>query len=309
MVSVVIVNWNSGPLLQRCILSLERYAPQCRIIIVDNASTDNSYQAVVISHPNITSICNNTNKGFATACNQGWRATDSEHILFLNPDTECFAGSVAALEKTFGADETIRAVGGCLIGADGRPQHDFNVRRFPTIGRVSSEMFFVDEFLGLFRKRSSSEAMNQGEAIDVDQPAAACLMVTRNALDSIGGFDESFYPAWFEDVDLCFRMHKTGGRIRYQPQARFLHHGGYSLQRMSRDDFLTYFHKNQIRYFRKHRGLLVALYVQKLIILGLLLRAAGSLLYPLVPGTSRIKSVGIFYRALAKIIRSGEVWQ
>lgn len=309
MVSVVIVNWNSGPFLRRCILSLERYAPQCRIITVDNASTDDSHRAAVASRPDITLICNDSNRGFATACNQGWRTAESEHILFLNPDTECCDGSVAALEQTFAADETIWAAGGCLVGADGRPQYDFNVRRFPTIGSVSSEMFFLDEFRGLFRKRRSGEAMHPGEAMDVDQPAAACLMVTRNALDSIGGFDESFYPAWFEDVDLCFRIRETGSRIRYQPKARFLHHGGYSLQGMSGDDFLIYFHKNQIRYFRKHRGLPAALYVQKLIILGLLLRAAGSFLYPLASGASRVQSAGIFWRALSKISRSGEVWQ
>ncbi len=309
MVSAVIVNWNSGPLLQRCVLSLQKHAPQCRIIIVDNASTDDSLKTAAASSPGITFICNETNRGFAAACNQGWRITEDAHILFLNPDTECFAGSIEAMEQSLISDETVWAVGGCLVGTDGQPQHDFNVRGFPTIGSVFSDMFFIDELRSVFRNKRTAEATEQNEAMDVEQPAAASLMSTRKALDAIGGFDESFYPAWFEDVDMCFRIRQKGGRIQYQPRARFLHQGGYSLARMSGQDFLTYFYRNLIRYFRKHRGLLVALLVQKLIILGLLLRAIGSFLYPLAPGNSRVQSAGIFWKAFLSILRFGEFWQ
>jgi len=150
--------------------------------------------------------------------------------------------------------------------------------------------------------------MHGEDAFEVDQPAAACLMATRTALESIGGFDESFYPAWFEDVDLCFRLHEAGGRIQYQPRARFLHHGGYSLDRMPGQEFLKHFHKNQIRYFRKHRGRLAALQVQKIIILGLLLRTMVSFLYPLVRDTSRPGSARIFWNALLSIARAEEAW-
>jgi len=96
-------------------------------------------------------------------------------------------------------------------------------------------------------------------------------MVARTALDAIGGFDEIFSPAWFEDVDLCRRIRNQGGRIQYQPGARFIHHGGYSLRRMRRQDFLVLFHTNQIRYFNKHHGPRTASRVKRWVILGLLL--------------------------------------
>jgi GT2 family glycosyltransferase len=126
-------------------------------------------------------------------------------------------------------------------------------------------------------------------------------MVSRRALESTGGFDEAFYPAWFEDVDLCRQMRTLGGRIRYQPEARFLHHGGYSLGQMSRQNFLEAFHRNQIRYFRKHYGAPASVRVKRWIVLGLFTRGLLSIAYPLVPGQSRAVSAGIFWKAARAI--------
>jgi len=308
MISIVIVNWNSGRLLQRCVHSLETNAPNCQIIVVDNASNDASTHFPVKADSDFTVLHNPYNLGFAAACNRGWKAARGEYILFLNPDTECFSGSVECLQRTLTADDSVRAVGGCLVAPDGRPQTEFNVRPFPTISRVSAEVFFMDEIGRVCRRNRSSEGSHPGVATDVEQPAAACLMTSKTVLESIGGFDEDFYPAWFEDVDLCRRIHEGGGRIQYHPEARFLHHGGYSLHNMSRQDFLGYFHKNQIRYFRKHRGRLAALYVQKLVILGLLLRIGISLVHPLVPHVSRAASAGIFWKALCSIATCREAW-
>jgi GT2 family glycosyltransferase len=169
-------------------------------------------------------------------------------------------------------------------------------------------MFLLDEILRA-RSRNRPNPIAQSDiALDVEQPAAACLMTSKSILEAMKGFDENFYPAWFEDVDLCRRIHEGGGRIQYQPRARFLHQGGYSLNNMNRKDFLKHFHTNQIRYFRKHRGRLAALYVQKLVILGLLLRSSISLVHPLVPHVSRAASAGIFWKALCSIATCREAW-
>ncbi|MBN2242183.1 MAG: glycosyltransferase family 2 protein [Acidobacteria bacterium] len=307
MISVVVVNWNSGRLLQRCVQSLRDHARQCRVLVVDNASTDTSLELALEAHPGLTVLTSGYNTGFAAACNRGWRAAQGETILFLNPDTECFPGSVDCMERTLSGDRTVWAVGGCLVGADGKPQADFNVRRFPSMGSAAAEMFFVDGLRRAWRRNRPAGRAVPGNAADVEQPAAACLMVKRTALLSTGGFDEAFYPAWFEDVDLCLRIHKSGGRIRFQPRARFFHHGGYSLRQMDRRDFLTYFHRNQIRYFNKHRGFQAALWVRRLVLAGLFLRAAVSLAYPLLEETSRGKSARVFWDAFKNIAKSREV--
>jgi len=129
-------------------------------------------------------------------------------------------------------------------------------------------------------------------------------MTKRKALVAVGGFAESFHPAWFEDVDLCYRIRQSGGRIQFHPKARFIHHGGYSLDRMPGEDFLAHFHGNQIRYFRKHLGRTAASRVRTLVVAGLLLRSALSFLYPMARNVSRTRSAGIFWKAFRSIAKS-----
>jgi N-acetylglucosaminyl-diphospho-decaprenol L-rhamnosyltransferase len=307
MISIVIVNWNSGSLLGNCIRSLLQNARGCQIVIVDNASTDSSLDFAADIRLDATIIRNSENMGFAAACNRGWQASAGRFVLFLNPDTECCPDSISYLEQTLTADKTVCAVGGRLIGESGRLQVGFNVRPFPSIWRVAAETFFIDEVLPVRSRYGSAAGGPSPVAFDVDQPAAACLMVPKTVLETLGGFDEAFYPAWFEDVDLCRRIHHRGGRIQYQPAARFLHHGGYSLSKLSRQSFLEYFHTNQIRYFRKHLGWHAAQRVRRLAILGLRLRSALSIFYPLAPNASRMSSVKIFWNAARRIPKVHEV--
>jgi GT2 family glycosyltransferase len=130
-------------------------------------------------------------------------------------------------------------------------------------------------------------------------------MVRRTALEKLGGFDEKFHPAWFEDVDLCRRVHDHGGRIMFQPEARFIHHGGSSLARLKPGEFLDYFHRNQIRYFAKHHGPATARRVRRLVFAGMVLRAAVSLVSPSLRYGSRLESARIFARAARRFSSAG----
>ncbi len=307
MVSIIIVNWNSGRLLDNCVQSLIRNAAGCQIIVVDNASTDSSLTFLEGMGAEVSVLRNSRNLGFAAANNLGWRESKGTRILFLNPDAESLPGSVECLDSALSADDGVWAAGGCLLSPSGQSQPDFNVRSFPTVGKVAADMLFLDEVRRLGPRARYRRADCGAVAMDVDQPAAACLMVQRTALESAGGFDESFRPAWFEDVDLCKRIRNQGGRIRYEPGARFIHHGGYSLSRMPRQDFLESFHANQIRYFRKHHGPRIAGRVRKIVILGLLLRSAFSIAYPLAPGSSRLSSARVFWIAARRIGKLREV--
>ena len=307
MISIVIVNWNSGNFLENCVQSLIRDAEGCQILIVDNASTDSSLQFITGAQVGLAVLRNERNIGFAAANNLGWRTSDGEQILFLNPDIECLPESINRLAQTLVADRTVWAAGGCLVSPSGKSQAGFNVRTFPTVGGVAADMLFLDRVCPAHLKSGAGWAATGALAVDVDQPAAACLMVNRSALEAIGGFDEAFRPAWFEDVDLCRRIRDQGGRIQYQPAARFLHHGGYSLRRMSRQSFLEVFHANQIRYFRKHHGTRAAARVRRLILMGLLLRGALSVIYPLSPGETRTSSVKTFWKSARRIRELREV--
>jgi N-acetylglucosaminyl-diphospho-decaprenol L-rhamnosyltransferase len=301
MISIVIVNWNSGRLLERCVASLLANAAGCQILIVDNASTDSSLLFADKIPNDLTILRNDRNMGFAAASNLGWRAGKGDYVLFLNPDAECLPGSVRYLEQAFLDNSGVWAAGGHLISPSGQSQSRFNVRTFPSIRSAAAELLFLDAIWPANRWICPYPIGKSEEALEVDQPAAACLMVSKTALESIDGFDESFHPAWFEDVDLCRRIRNQGGRILYQPRANFNHHGGYSLKRLSRKDFLEIFHTNQIRYFKKHHGLQAALRIKRLIELGLVLRGALSLVYPLIPNASRGASARMFVETARRI--------
>ena len=307
MISIVVVNWNSGHLLKNCVASLLANAYNCELVIVDNASDDFSLEAAARLSTDLSILKNDRNLGFAAAANQGWRASRGSHILFLNPDVVCLPGSVECLEKTLAADESVWAVAGHLVDPSGRPQRYFNVRSFPSTAGVAAEMLFLTGLRSLLSLDRFLAKKAPAHALDVDQPAAACLMIKRAALETTGGFDESFLPAWYEDVDLCRRIRDRGGRIQYQPAARFIHHGGYSLGRLSRESFLVTFNRNRIRYFHKHHGPKTAARIRLLITVGLWLRSTLSLLYPLIPGESRRSAAKIFRNAERSVRKQREV--
>jgi N-acetylglucosaminyl-diphospho-decaprenol L-rhamnosyltransferase len=298
LISVVIVNWNSGSYLEKCIRSLIRNAPGCEIIVVDNASKDSSLEFAVGENLPIKILHNSRNLGFAAANNRGWRSSQGDFVLFLNPDIECLPGAVNCLIETLSGNSAIWAVGGLLIDSSGKTQSGFNVRSFPTAGSVAAEMLFLDEIWpdNPWTSRYRMSGWNPNIASDVDQPAAACLMLTRNALEILNGFDETFYPAWFEDVDLCRRIHNAGGHIRLQPGAAFVHAGGSSLRSLDLLAYLQYFHTNMIRYFIKHHGKEYARRIRTLVIMGMRLRAILSLLYPIAKNASRISSARSFWK-------------
>jgi N-acetylglucosaminyl-diphospho-decaprenol L-rhamnosyltransferase len=303
--SIVIVNWNAGLLLERCVRSLLLHSGAHEIIVVDNASEDASLHFADSSAAIVTVIRNQENLGFSVANNIGWRRSTGEFVLFLNPDAECTDSAVSRLEDALRSDSMLWGVAGLLASPDGNPQTGFNVRAFPTVGCVATEMLMIDEVWSAnpWSRRYRMLDQDLGSPVDVDQPAGACLMLRRSALESVGGFDEQFRPAWFEDVDLCKRLRLQGGRIRFEPAARFLHHGGSSLKRLRPEQFLKIFHENQIRYFAKHYGRGSARRVRALVIVGMYLRCLLSLLHPIAKNASRLASARIYWSAARHLAR------
>ena len=176
MISVVIVNWNSGPLLENCVRSLLKNAPGSQVIIVDNASTDSSLHFAEEIQGRLLILRNSRNLGFAAANNLGWHASAGTRVLFLNPDTECFPESVNYLEQALSADKGIWAAAGQLINPAGKSQTGYNARFFPTVGSVASEMLFLEEIWPSNPWSGPNHLAGNPREVDIDQPAAACLM-------------------------------------------------------------------------------------------------------------------------------------
>lgn len=278
-VSVLIVNWNAGPMLAKCVKAA--LATTAEVIVVDNASTDGSADAVAARLPAARLLRQRTNLGFAGGVNLAARHATGRWLLLLNPDTQLSADALARLRQTLLDIPGAGAVGACLVDADGRPQSGFTIRRFPSLATWACDLLLLDNVWpgNPVRQRyvAADISLSGTAALDVDQPAGACLMVSRDALQRIGGLDERFHPAWFEDVDLCRRLRAAGFRVLFEPRARVPHAGGVSVPTLGRVGFERAWYRNMRRYAGKHHGAMANLTLTALVTVGMLLRLAASL--------------------------------
>jgi GT2 family glycosyltransferase len=235
--AIAIVNWNSGSYLRTSIESALATSDVAEIVVVDNASSDGS-MATLPSSDKIRRIQNSENRGFAAGVNQAFQATRAEFVLALNPDARATPGAIAELERLMRGLPKAGAIGGDV-------NERYPPRNLPTWASIAAEN------LGLPRR---ARRPGNGEAQLVGQPAAAAMLIRREAFDAVGGFDEGFLPAWYEDVDFCFRLRAAGWESYFAPRARFIHDGGYSAKALGPAAFATAYYRNQLRYAEKHLG-------------------------------------------------------
>ncbi|MBZ5603858.1 MAG: glycosyltransferase [Acidobacteriia bacterium] len=233
-------------MIEDCLESLAKMAPEITPIVVDNASLD----ATVARSAPAQVIANRENRGFAAAANQGIAATDADFILLLNPDVKLLT-SVDALRE---ASSRYGIASGKLVDESGEPQRGFTIRRFPTPAALIFELF------GINRLWSSNPVNRSYRYLDrpldqpgpVEQPAGAFLMIRRDVWKKLGGFDEGFHPIWFEDVDFCRRAADMGFGIAYVPQESASHSGAHSIRQVSAGCRAWYWCVSLLRYAAKH---------------------------------------------------------
>jgi GT2 family glycosyltransferase len=258
MMAAVIVTWNSEDVIGRCLDSCIR-AGLREIIVVDNASSDGTV-AEVRRRPAVKLVASPANLGFAGGVNLAVSGTPAPYILLLNPDVELVNGTNDLLEIL--NSPGTGAAAGRLTGTDGGPQHGFNVRALPTGWTLAFEA------LGLNRiwptnpvNRRYRSQVTAVQPVPVEQPAGAFLAFRRDVWSELGGFDEQFWPAWFEDVDFCQRLQRNGRTVWYLPSASAKHSGGNSVRKLSWAAKERYWYTNLLRYAFKHfrlRGRLIA---------------------------------------------------
>lgn len=258
MLSILIVNWNTRDLLRACLLSLRQ---ACRhieheIIVVDNASDDNSADMVVSEYSEVQFVANIVNTGFAAANNQAYQLARGEFIWLLNPDTEVLNDAPQRMLEFFHNTEYSRprigAVASALIDIrTRRPQR--SCRTFPTPAALWTEALGLAKIFPRSRRYGFYRMgwWNYRDARPVEQPMASSFMVRRRAIEEAGGlFDEQF-PIFFNDVDICRRIYDAGWSIWYFPCAEVLHHGGASTSQ-ARPEMIAASHLGLSRYYGKH---------------------------------------------------------
>ncbi len=248
-VSIVIVNWNTRDLLADAISSVIANAESfaSNIVVVDNASHDDSVAMVRRAFPGVEVISSDTNLGFGAANNRGVATSNKPYFLFLNSDAELLSGTLPILVEALDEHPEAAAVGARLVHPDGRFQASF--ADFPRLWDEIGMLFALPRPLRRAGFPSYSESASQ-TACEADWVGAACVMVRRTAYEGIGGFDPSFHM-YSEELDLCRRLRSAGWTIRYSPDAVARHHGGQSTtQRAGEQPALLW--GSRLRYHRRY---------------------------------------------------------
>ena len=303
--SVIVVTHNSSECITECLRALA--GSGWEIVVVDNASHDDTVTRVKASALNVILIENQCNAGFAAAVNEGVRAAQANLVLVLNPDCVATEGALDRIAEVF-ADPEVVALGGMLVGEDGKLQKGFAARRFPTLGNMLAEILLLNRAWSSnpWNRRYRYLDMDYTKGQDVEQPAGACLAFRREIWQRVGGLDESFFPVWFEDVDFCRRIRDAGRRIIYTPDAVFTHVGGHSVGKLSYGERQMHWYRNLLHYFRKHHSALELSLLQLGIVIGLVLRSFLALIGVGPNGVGRWEAV----RAYARVVGSAfQFWR
>lgn len=234
MLTVIIVSFNTSDLLRDCLTSLYKTVEadgllgDTEVIVVDNASTDDSVAMVKKEFPQVHVIINKDNSGFAKANNQGIEKAKSDYVLLLNSDTKIRSGALRAMVDCIKKDDRIGVVGGKLLNADGSIQQ--NAGYFPDLFQVICWMWFLDDIPGVTRILHPYHIQSNHWYLtehDVDWVSGACMLVHTSCIKEIGGFDEKIFM-YGEEVEWCFRIKRNGFRIVYTPGAETYHLKGGS---------------------------------------------------------------------------------
>ncbi len=226
--SVVIVNWNGGEDILRCLQSL-RSAPsavEMEVIVVDNASTDDSVEQIPHLFPSVRVIQTGTNLGFARAANRGLGAAQGDYVLFLNPDTIVPTGTLDAALAALQCRPTIGILGVRLLNSDGSVQPSCG--HFLSLSRLIRQNCSVIRLDKRHRKSGWQHNLYNGtQTEEVDWAIGAFLLCPQVVLNEVGGFDEDYF-LYSEDMDLCYRMRQHGYGVLYCPEVAVTHHGNRS---------------------------------------------------------------------------------
>jgi GT2 family glycosyltransferase len=243
-VSIIIVSWNAKAFLLRCLQSLAKETARCRaeIIVVDNASSDGSAEAVEKVFPQVRLICSNKNSGFAKANNIGIKQSCGRYVALVNSDVKVLPGAIERRLVYMNSHPEIGVLGPKVLNADLTLQ--LSCRKFPTLWNSLCRSLGVDNIF-------PSVSFHPHDAVRRVEALSGCfLLARREALEDVGLLDEQFFM-YAEDTDWCKRFHNLGWQNVYYPETQIIHYGGASSSNAPVKFYLALQRAN-MQYWKKH---------------------------------------------------------
>jgi N-acetylglucosaminyl-diphospho-decaprenol L-rhamnosyltransferase len=258
------VTYNAAPWIERSLESLR--GTEAELIVVDNGSSDGTVELVRERFPEAR-LVEHENRGFGAGNNAGMRLGSGRYFLLLNPDAWLTGDALEQLVAFADEHPEAGVVGPKLLNPDGTLQR--SVRGYPTPWRIATEYFFLRKLAprsrllnAFFGAGFDHESVRTAEFL-----GGACLLVRREAVDSIGGFDEDFF-LMSEEVDWCYRFRQAGWDVLFYPGAEVVHVIGASHNPALFKEIV----RGHLRFLRKHRGIRVAERARRVMLWGLRLR-------------------------------------
>jgi GT2 family glycosyltransferase len=248
--SIVIVSFNAREDLENCLRSLAAAPPRIphEVVVVDNASSDDSVAAVEARFPDVRLLVQRRNLGFSAANNTGIRATSGELILLLNNDTVVPAGALDVLVDRLVAHEEAAVAGPRLVDASGAVELSFGPMIAP-LAEARQKLLRSLYERGFGLARSWVELATARERF-VDWVSGACLLVRRADAEAVGLLDERYF-LYTEDVDFCAAIRASGRRVLFTPRAQVVHLRGRSRATVA-DRMNAAYRRSQIAFYEKH---------------------------------------------------------
>jgi GT2 family glycosyltransferase len=299
--SVIIVSWNAKAFLLECLASVlaQDVDAAIEIIVVDNASTDGSPDAVAAAFPTVKVIRNTANYGFARANNIGIRASTGDYLFLINSDVVVLAHCFRRMVRYLDGHPEIGMLGPRITGADGEVQR--SCMGYPSLWNTLTRALALDivfpgsklvggQLLTFWRH-------DQTRAVEVIN---GCFWaVTRRALNQVGLLDER-YLIYGEDIDWCRRFNQRGWKVVFYPEAAAIHYGGASSANAP-TRFYVEMQRATCQYWLKHHSRAAAAAFVSINILHHVVRIAGeAIAYPWMPQRRRLAGPNIA-RAYASI--------
>lgn len=307
IIDIIIVNWNSGRQLYGCLKSIsglnEDQVKLSRVVVVDNASKDDSIEGLENLALPLKIIRNNENIGFPAACNKGAKNSKADYLLFLGPDTKLFnnslMGPLAYMEKL--GNEKTGICGIQLVDEKGAVRRTCS--RFPTLVHFISKVLGLNQlFPNLFPSTCMTEWDHMKSKI-VDQVMGAYFLVRRSLFKELGGFDERFF-LYFEDVDFSLQAFKAGWKSVFLSESKAYHKGG-GISDQVKAKRLFYSLRSRILYGYKHFKWLTATI---LMLLTLFIEPWTRLVWNILRGTYKelketFKAYFLLWKDMPKILK------
>lgn len=253
-VSIVIVNWNARDVLRGCLKSIygQTEGIEFEVIVVDNASSDASAAMVAEEFPQATVIRNSENRGFAAANNQGIAIAKGRYVLLLNPDTVVLDGAIHQSVRFAEQNPSAAVIGVRIERPDGTLCRD--------CFRYASTLNLAISTFGMHRLFPNSRLWGRERyswwdyqsVREVEVVAGCFMLVSKAAIDRVGGLDESYFM-YGEEMDWCWRFRNGGWQVLYYPEARIVHYGGVSAAQ-NPVAMSVHSQRSLLRFIRKRQG-------------------------------------------------------